>query len=185
MPKNLYWMCTSEREHACRRNMPETEGWGTGSPFNHRSVSPRPLNGERAGHGGQAIGAVRRVIDCRQRIGARLQGDDIGFAVRIGCINGGNQAGHIARCTRKVDCVARVCYAHQAHQDHGTGDTPPPAQPPFDHASMGFEYLGLVLQWLRLLFQSFDPLMNVVHALHGIPLLWFVLLDSFLDCTVA
>jgi hypothetical protein len=46
------------------------------------------------------------IIDGRQRIGGGLQGDGIGFAVRIGLIDGVDQASHITGPTRKVCSLA-------------------------------------------------------------------------------
>jgi hypothetical protein len=46
------------------------------------------------------------------------------------------------------------------------------AQPLFDYASMHFQCVGLVLQWLRLLFQGFDVCLQAGYAVHASVLLW-------------
>jgi hypothetical protein len=64
------------------------------------------------------------------------------------------------------------CQAEQSRYHHATGHATLPAQSPFDCTGMRFYGLGLVLQLLRLLLQGFEPLAEVVHAVHALILRW-------------
>jgi hypothetical protein len=120
-----------ERQPARRRDMQEAEAGGTGSPLETGRLGPRPLNGERARHRGQAVGAIRVVVDGRQGIGARLQAKRILFSIRIGFMDGGNEARHstLACWTRKLGGMTHLPAPEEA-EEHPEKPSPPPPHTP-------------------------------------------------------
>src|SRR5439155_10805687 len=117
------------------------------------------------------------IIDPRQGVGPCLQANRVLFAVRISGIDGVDETMDIASATMKVLCLdrpgERQSKPEGCHSRHSPGEVPP-EQSPSNCASLRFQGFGMRLQVLRSLFQDFESLTNIVHAVHVRILLWFV-----------
>ena len=100
------------RVSLCRVSVPATATFRIRPPPALRSmivVGVPSRDGQGAGNHREAIGAIRIVIDRRQRVRARLQGNGIRLPIGIGHVDGRNQAGYIPVPTRKVCRLAATC----------------------------------------------------------------------------
>ena len=125
-----------EREGSSRGHLQEAERRGTGVPLNDGGRRPFPHNAQRAANHGEARGIVpapviqwRQVINGRQGIGPRPQGQGIRVPIRIRRRDGVDEARHSP--TRKVGGLARLPAPEEAEEHHEHWSTaPPPCAPP-------------------------------------------------------
>jgi hypothetical protein len=77
-----------------------------------------------------ALGPIGQVVNGRDRVGARLQGQRMGFSIRIRGVGSRTQAGHVAGSARKR-CRVAGAQQHEGDEDHGLDqDTPHHVRPP-------------------------------------------------------
>src|SRR2546430_13886443 len=91
-----------QRQCATRRDLHPAKERQAGGPVKDRNVVPIPGNGERAGHGWEAIGAIGGVFDSCQRMRAGLQANVILLLpVRVRLCDGRDEARRVCGTTMK------------------------------------------------------------------------------------
>jgi hypothetical protein len=101
---------------ACGRHVQEAEGRRAGHPLKDCGLSPRASERERTGHRGEPRWPISVMIHGGQGVGAGRHGDGIGFPIRIGGVDGRDEAGHVPGGTRKLGGIRRLHQSQEAEQ---------------------------------------------------------------------